>query len=85
MKRRGARLNQGSCYVRILRALQAGDIIYLPWRHARMPELLRIAAAKQNGKCKTELFLATARTPQSATYVVRVTMLCAMVRRKESL
>ena len=71
---RGAKTNQNSKYIHILRAMREGDTVYLPLLHPRMPELLRIAAKKCGGNCATDLFLATAGTPVSARYVVRVTM-----------
>ncbi len=71
--KRGAKKNQGSKYVHILRALREGDTVYLPWLHLRMPELLRVAAANEGGNCATDLFLATAGKPETARYVVRVT------------
>lgn len=77
-ERRGAKKNQGSKYVHILRALRPGDVIYLPELHSRTGELIRVAAREFGGDCRTQRYMATAMTPETAHIIIQVTMTRAM-------
>jgi hypothetical protein len=62
-------------YVHLLRAMRAGDVLYLTEHIPRLDKSIVIAVARAGGQCETACFVATNLDPATAHRVVRVTMI----------
>lgn len=71
-----------SRYIHLLRAMERGDVLYLPERTRRLDRQIVAAVGREAGKCQTANFVAIQTDPETAHRVVRVTMLEAMHRRR---
>ncbi len=63
-----------SKYVHLLRAMRAGDVLYLYEHTPRMDKAILASAYRNGGKCQTACFVATNLDPDFAHRVIRVTM-----------
>ncbi len=65
-------------YIHLLRAMRAGDVLYLPEHTERLDRALAASIYREGGKAETACFVATNLDPTSAHRVLRVTMVKPM-------
>lgn len=68
----------GSIYVHLLRAMRAGDVLYLFEHTNRLDRQITSVVGRNGGECQTAGFVATNLDPAFAHRVVRVTMIKPM-------
>ena len=62
-------------YIHLLRAMRAGDVLYLPENSERLDRAIVSSVSRDGGKVETACFVATNLDPIYAHRVVRITCL----------
>jgi hypothetical protein len=61
-------------YIHLVRAMRAGDALYLPDRKGDLDRQLVSAVGRSGGRVSTSKFVAIATGPETAHWVLKVTM-----------